>query len=289
MIFSDVNTGFWTAEIHREKLVEMRDLDARVSYHTYQHVPVNRLLPYLATLQPQVKNKTLPDLHRQKKEKVKAADDSPLTILQLIQALQKLDQGRFSFLADIGDAWFAGLELDADIFMAPGYYASMGFAVPGAIGAAIAAPDRRPIVLVGDGAFQMTGNELSTLIANRLNPIVIVINNGYYKMLAALDGHRDYYNLNNWDYVKYAQALGCPGGRARTGAELYLALEQALATGKPFLIEAVLDKDDHAPIMQRIKDFVEQAEGQRIMSEQRAEKCYLNHDRYWFFFKVSRR
>jgi indolepyruvate decarboxylase len=261
VIFSDINTGFWTAEIGREKLVEMRDLDARVSYHTYQHVPLNSLVPYLATLQPQVKNKTQLNLQRQKKENALIPDDSQLTTLQLVQALQKLDQSRFSFLADVGDAWFAGLELDADIFMAPGFYASMGFAVPGAIGAAIAAPDNRPIVLVGDGAFQMTGNELSTLIANGLNPIVIVFNNGYYKMLSALDGHRDYYNLNNWDYVKYAQALGCSGIRARTGAELYLALEQALATGQPVLIEAVLDKDDHAPIMQRIKDFVEQAEG----------------------------
>jgi indolepyruvate decarboxylase len=200
-------------------------------------------------------------LNRKKMEIPAKPESSQLTTAQLIQALQKLDQRHFSFLADIGDAWFAGLELDADVFMAPGYYATMGFAVPGAIGAGIAAPNLRPLVLVGDGAFQMTGNELSTLVANRLNAIVIVLNNGYYKMLSALDGHREYYNLHNWDYVKYAEALGCSGARARTRAELYQALEQALAVSAPFMIEAILQKEDHAPVMQRIKDFIEQAAG----------------------------
>jgi indolepyruvate decarboxylase len=261
VIFSDINTGFWTADIEREKLIEMRDVDVSISNHTYQRVPMSSLIPYLATLQPQSEGRMWATLNRKKMEIPAKPESSQLTTAQLIQALQKLDQRHFSFLADIGDAWFAGLELDADVFMAPGYYATMGFAVPGAIGAGIAAPNLRPLVLVGDGAFQMTGNELSTLVANRLNAIVIVLNNGYYKMLSALDGHREYYNLHNWDYVKYAEALGCSGARARTRAELYQALEQALAVSAPFMIEAILQKEDHAPVMQRIKDFIEQAAG----------------------------
>lgn len=261
VIFSDVNTGFWTAQIERERLIEMRDLDVSISNHTYHHVPISNLVPYLASLQPQPKNRLISSFKREKKKSPAAIENTQLSTLQLIEALQQLDQTRFSYLTDIGDAWFAGLELDADIFMAPGYYATMGFAIPGAIGAGVAAPHLRPIVLVGDGAFQMTGNELSTLVANKLNAIVIVLNNGYYKMLAALDGHQDYYNLHNWDYVKYAEALGCSGACVRTGAELYKALEQALAANKTFVIEAVLHREDHAPIMKRIKDFFEQASG----------------------------
>jgi len=60
------------------------------------------------------------------------------------------------------------------------YYASMGFAVPAAIGAQLARPERRPLVLVGDGAFQMTGMELTTAARYHLNPIVIVLNNAGY-------------------------------------------------------------------------------------------------------------
>ncbi len=261
VIFSDINTGFWTANINREKLIEMRDLDVGISHHTYQRVPMSSLVPYLATMQPHPKNRLQSTINERKTEIPVISESSQLTTMQMIRALQKLNQSRFSFLTDIGDAWFAGLELDADVFMAPGYYATMGFAVPGAIGAGLAAPHLRPLVLVGDGAFQMTGNELSTLVANRLNAIVIVLNNGYFNMLSALDGHRDYYNVHNWDYVKYAEALGCSGARAETGTELYQALERALAVSQPFLIEAVLQKSDHAPIMQRIKDFIEQAAG----------------------------
>ncbi len=261
VIFSDVNTGFWTAEIGREKLIEIRDLDVRISHHSYQHVPMSSLIPRLAAQKPKPKDNALSCLHKKSKKSNITPDSSPLTTVQLIQALRSLDQSRFSFLADVGDAWFAGLELNTEVFMAPGYYASMGFAVPGAIGAAIAAPELRPIVLVGDGAFQMTGNELSTLVANGLNAIVIVLNNGYFKMLAALDGHRDYYNLNNWDYVKYAEALGCRGAYARSGLELSHALELALAASEPFVIEAVLQKEDHAPIMQRIKEFFAETDG----------------------------
>lgn len=265
VIFSDVNTGFWTANIKRSYLVEMTDLDVKISHHTYQNVPLVNLLPTLAKTRPTHKKKTRfssvsrsdkaasvtnNSLQLQNSEKIEK-----LTTGQLIASLRKLDQKGFSFLADVGDAWFVGLELNVDVFMAPGYYASMGFAVPGAVGAAIASPDLRPIVLVGDGAFQMTGNELSTIVANKLNAIIIVLNNRYYKMLAALDGHQDYYNLHNWDYVKYAESLGCVGIRAANERQLQYALDLALTTNAPVVIEVMLDKDDHAPIMQRIKAY----------------------------------
>lgn len=253
VIFSDVNTGFWTARLTTERLVEMRELEVKISHHTYQQVPLEPLISHLATLRPE--HKPLAPITKRPAEVKEADADGRLDTAALIRALKQLDQTGFSFLADVGDAWFAGLELDADIFMAPGYYASMGFAVPGAVGAALAAPSLRPMVLVGDGAFQMTGSELSTLVANRLNGIVIVLNNGYYKMLSALDTHREYYNLNNWDYVQYAKALGCPGRQVRTAAELRQALAEALAADTPFLIEVPLDRDDHAPIMRRIRDY----------------------------------
>ncbi|MGW8194133.1 MAG: thiamine pyrophosphate-dependent enzyme, partial [Desulforhopalus sp.] len=255
VIFSDVNTGLGTGTIDTEKLIDMRDLDVKISHHVYDRVPVSRLLPHLAKLRPEPKSLPLIDSFR--RITPAAGKEGSLTTAQLIRSLSAMDQHLFSFLADVGDGWFAGLELEADIFMAPGYYASMGFAVPGAIGAALAVTDRRPLVLVGDGAFQMTGNELSTLIANKLNPLVIVLNNRYYKMLAALDGHRAYYDLHNWDYVQYAAAMGCPGGRARTVTELEHLLTQALDADNGFLIETVLQKEDHAPIMQKINEFAQ--------------------------------
>jgi indolepyruvate decarboxylase len=56
----------------------------------------------------------------------------------------------------------------------------MGPAIPGALGVGLAKPDVRPVVLVGDGAFQMSLSELSSLLDNKLNPIVFVLNNHGY-------------------------------------------------------------------------------------------------------------
>jgi indolepyruvate decarboxylase len=175
---------------------------------------------------------------------------------ELIDGLAGLDQKRYSFLADVGDCWFIGLELRTDIFMAPGYYASMGFAVPGALGAAMAEPRLRPVVIVGDGAFQMTGAEMATLARYGFAPIVVVVNNASYKMLGTFDQPRTYYELPTWDYAGYARSLGCEGQRATTAVELADALDAAIQSESPFLVEAVIERlDDHPPIMQRIREF----------------------------------
>ena len=86
-------------------------------------------------------------------------------------------------IADPGDALFASSELvihRQTEFISPAYYTSMGFAVPAALGAMVARPNLRPVVLVGDGAFQMTGMELSTIVRHGFSPIVIVLDNEGY-------------------------------------------------------------------------------------------------------------
>ena len=86
-------------------------------------------------------------------------------------------------IPDIGDSLWAALDLRLPArtdFIALAYYTSMGFAVPAAIGAQLGKPTARPLVIVGDGAFQMTGTELSTTIRYRLNPIVLILNNQGY-------------------------------------------------------------------------------------------------------------
>ena len=92
-------------------------------------------------------------------------------------------------------------------FLSPAYYASPGFAVPGALGAQLADPEFRPLVLVGDGAFQMTGMELSSIARYGLNPIVIVINNqGYSTERPTLD--RPFNDVHPWQFSKVPAVLG---------------------------------------------------------------------------------
>src|SRR6185436_2146758 len=92
-------------------------------------------------------------------------------------------------------------------FIGPAYYLSMGFAVPASIGVETAKPTLRPFVLVGDGAFQMTGTELSTSVRLGLRPIVLVLNNeGYGTMRKIRDGKFNV--ISQWDYGKICDLVG---------------------------------------------------------------------------------
>ena len=255
VIYSDVNIGFGTGAIPHGKLIMVGEQDTQVFHHHYRGLPMADVVRGLA-VKPEgarVFNAPLVEPPREESALSAGSAASPLKTAEVIPAIQELEQSRYSFISDIGDAWFIGLEIKADIFLASGYYASMGFAVPGALGVARALPERRPFVLVGDGAFQMTGNELSTLVRLAIPAIIVVLNNSTYKMLEALDQPREYYKLTSWDYVGLAAALGCPGERVETASQLRAALGTAEREKGPYLIEAVLQPGDHAPIMDHIR------------------------------------
>ncbi len=252
VIRSDVNTGFWTSRIDAAHQIQIDENSVTVGHHRYDNIPFAILIAELA--------RHLPEKTRQfastpaRCEGTLRIGSGPLHTADVIAHVRALDQSKYSFVADVGDAWFIGLELRTDVFLAPGYYATMGFAVPGALGAALAQPNRRPFVIVGDGAFQMTGCELATLVSQKVKPIILLLNNSSYTMLESLDKSRPYYAVKSWDYAGFARALGAQGERVESARELSAALRRAVAADRPYLIEAVVDKSDVSPIMRRIRD-----------------------------------
>jgi TPP-dependent 2-oxoacid decarboxylase len=83
-------------------------------------------------------------------------------------------------VTESGDSLFGGIDIKVGndgLYLAQGFYASMGFAVPGALGAQIGTA-LRPLILTGDGGFQMTGVEIVRAPRHGCNPIVILVNNG---------------------------------------------------------------------------------------------------------------
>src|SRR5262249_47571163 len=117
-------------------------------------------------------------------------------------------------VSDVGDAIFGAMGIRTSKhaeFIAPAYYLSMGFAVPASVGVGAANPQLRPFVLVGDGAFQMTGTELSTAVRIGQRPIVLIINNGGYGTMRRIrDG--EFNVISNWNYAKICELIG--GGEA---------------------------------------------------------------------------
>ena len=156
----------------------------------------------------------------------------------------------------MGDALFGAADLNIHQhtqFLGTAYYASMGFAVPAAVGVQLAFPKCRPLVLVGDGAFQMTGMELTTVLRYGLNPIVIVLNNGGYGTERHIqDG--PYNDLSPWNYCRIPEIIG--GGRGflvETEGQLEEALQSAeKEIGTFTLLDVHLDSLDHSPALLRL-------------------------------------
>jgi indolepyruvate decarboxylase len=129
----------------------------------------------------------------------------------------------------------------------------LGYAVPAAIGAQLARPELRPLVLVGDGAFQMTGLELSTAVRFGLDPIVIVLNNGGYATeRPILDG--TFNDILPWRYSRLPDVLGAG---AAVAVDTVRQLEAALAAARDrrgafHLLEIRLSAGDTSPALRRL-------------------------------------
>ena len=148
--------------------------------------------------------------------------------------------GVMPIAADIGDCLFTAMDIVPTRLVAPGYYATMGFGVPAGLGVQ-AASGERPLILVGDGAFQMTGWELRHAARFGWDPIVLVFNNASWEMLRTFQPETGYNNLDDWGFGAIAEALGGDGQRVSTRRELVTALSSAHARrGRFQLIEVML-------------------------------------------------
>jgi len=156
---------------------------------------------------------------------------------------------------DTGDSLFGAMKLrtkKATNFIADAYYLSMGFGVPAAIGVMAARPDNRVIAIVGDGAFQMTGIELSTAVKFGMKPIVFVLNNdGYGTQRFILDG--PFNEILRWNYTKLTELLGAGvGKKVTTNREMEAAIREAIVSDQMYLIEVILPRNECSPSLKRV-------------------------------------
>ncbi|EHL23010.1 MULTISPECIES: thiamine pyrophosphate-dependent enzyme [unclassified Acidovorax] len=186
------------------------------------------------------------------------ADDTPVCAADLSRALNDRirTHGPMNIVADIGDCLFAAMELLPTPLVAPGYYASMGFGVPAGIGAQVAT-GQRSLILVGDGAFQMTGWELGNCPRLGLDPIAIVLNNQTWEMIRAFQTESRCAALGDWHLAQAADALGGRGHRVHTRAQFKAALDAAFAErGRFQLIELMVPPGDSTPTLRRFSEGI---------------------------------
>jgi len=135
-------------------------------------------------------------------------------------------------------------------FISSGGLGTMGFELPAAIGAKVGCPDETVWSIAGDGGFQMTIQELATMVQENIAVKMAILNNGYLGMVRQwqeLFYERRYVAtpLSGPDFVKVAEAYGIPGLRVRHKEEVVPAIEQAMDYQGPFLVDFVIEPEEN--------------------------------------------
>ena len=250
---TDLNFGGFTAHLNPTHLVDCSDSSVSVGLRTYLDVPLTAFLPALVSALAQGQDAPLPPPHAQ--PSFDPSPNTPLHVERLIAAIAAHMDSRHGLIVDPGDALFASVELPAPQWsLSSAYYATMGYAVPAALGAGKADPLHRPVVIVGDGAFAMTGIEAAWAAFHGVFPIIIVLDNsGYGTQRPMLEG--PFNNLPPLAAELLPPVFGNgQGWIASTEEQLEIALTQAFASSTLAIVRALIPKGSISPALSRLTE-----------------------------------
>ncbi|MFT3963779.1 indolepyruvate/phenylpyruvate decarboxylase [Propionivibrio sp.] len=263
-ILSDTNFAVSETRIDLRKTIQALDGQVTLGYHTYPDIPLAALVDRLLASVPEA-GKPAAAARRQAFPAGLAADGAAITPTDVATAVNDLmaEHGKLPIAADMGDCLFTAMEIAFTPLVAPGYYATMGYGVPAGLGLQ-AATGRRPLILVGDGAFQMTGWELGNCRRYGWDPIVLLFNNAGWEMLRTFQPESSFNDLGHWGYAEMAAGLGGHGVRVATRVALKAALDEAFAARGQFrLIEITLPPGVLSETLQRFVAGVKRLTGSK--------------------------
>jgi TPP-dependent 2-oxoacid decarboxylase len=251
---TDMNFGNRPPAMIQEKSVWAVDRRVDVKYHTYTDVAVRDFVRALLKQELRRHRETVTYCSNLTNGGPRGGGETaPVKVTEILRAVNDFvaENRDYMVVAESGDMLFGGLDLrvpSEGTYFAQGFYASMGFAIPAALGAQVGR-GLRPLVLCGDGGFQMTGPEISHAPKLRANPIVIVINNGGWGIFRPVTPERrDLLEIPSWPYARLAQDWGGVGYEANTAAELRSALRAAHQSKSFVIIDVHVGRDDLSPV-----------------------------------------
>lgn len=257
---TDLNLGVYTANLDPARCVYATSEQLRIRHHHYHGVLLEDFIRELTALRPQPTRRLIPTTLAYQPADFTIQPNDPIRITRMIARLNEQLDDETIVIADIGDSLFAATELisrDRTEFISPAYYTSMGFSTPAALGAQIARPKSRVVVICGDGAFQMTGQELSTIVRHGFAPIIIVLDNhGYGTERVLHPGEWAYNEIHPWNYAKLPEVYGGGTGYVvTTEGEFDDALRRAWTDRTAMsLIQVRLETDDASQTLTRLAE-----------------------------------
>ncbi|MXV43507.1 pyruvate decarboxylase [Saccharibacter sp. 17.LH.SD] len=254
-VWNDYSSVGWNSLVRGKNVLEVSPDHVAVNDHVFEGFHLKDFVDALikkapkkpASLTGQYEPATLP----------KASPSERLTNDEMARQINHLVDSKTTLFAETGDSWFnavrmnlpKGAKVESEM-----QWGHIGWSVPSIFGNALAAPDRRHVLLVGDGSFQLTAQEVAQMVRYELPVIIFLVNNyGYVIEIKIHDGPYNY--IQNWNYAglieQFNGGVGGEGGghglglKATTGAELAAAIEKAKKnTRGPTLIECQLDRSD---------------------------------------------
>jgi len=257
---TDVNTGGFTARLPEENIIRAHKNKTRIGRHFYPGIWMG---DYIDALLKQLQSHDCSCIYtvdsHEPQGVFKVKPDALIRVARFYDRINRYIDRNTIVVAETGDALFATAELyvtDPENYISQSYYLSIGYALPATLGVCLAKPDKRVMLFQGDGSFQMTVQELSTLLRHNCNPVIFLLNNNGY-VIERLIHDGPYNDIQQWRYhllpdVFAGDAISL---EVKTEAELEAALQQATNnTNKLIFINLHLPPDEGSDALVRLCD-----------------------------------
>ncbi len=266
MRFDDRVTGRLDKYAKQAKVIHL-DIDpSEIDKNVKADVPVwgdcKETLPLLTKM---LEQKVYPqwlqkfrDYQQKEEDKVIKDELNPtgdiLTMGEVIRNLNELTGGNAIVVTDVGQHQMVACRYakfnQSKSNITSGGLGTMGYALPAAIGACYGAPDRTVVAIIGDGGFQMTLQELGTIMQFKPNVKIMILNNNFLGMVRQWqqlfhEKRYSFVDIQSPDFVQVAKGFGIPGKSISQRSELNAALEELLNTNGSFLLEVMVGKENN--------------------------------------------
>ncbi len=258
---TDLDTGLFSVNLDNRRMIAAGGGQVRIGNHYYHQIQLKDFIRTLVlAVQPRSYLASHPAESCHPRKLFTPEASCALTAPRLYECLNNFLDDQMILLAEPGDAFCAAPEFyieEAENFIVQNYYSSIGYCTPAALGVALARPEKRPVILTGDGAFQMTAQEVSTMIRKRCPVLIFIINNNGYLIERVLHEDGPYNDIQMWQYSRLPEVFDngshAIGIRVTTEEELDQAMKIASQEkDKLVLIEAFLPNRDCSAGLERL-------------------------------------
>ncbi|CAO3635890.1 unnamed protein product [Cunninghamella blakesleeana] len=243
---TDFNTGGFTYHIDQSKIIAFHSFTTKVFYSTFEHVCMQELLPILIDRFPKEvgeKNfiQSMESKYGPRAERDVVLEGETMTQNYFWKIIPRFLPEKSIFVTETGTSAFGSFNMHGKrdtVFISQILYGSIGYSVPACLGAALADRSKRAFLVVGDGSFQLTAQELAVMLHHGITPVIMIFNNDGYLIEKLIHGpKRSYNNFQMWEYAKSFDYFGAniPSNEEKATVPFKIGLQKKVKTRTEFL------------------------------------------------------